>query len=52
MEWTSAVQIGRTVVSFTVRNTAVDKNGGNNMMGVAMMDQEGKGGLGKMIGGA
>lgn len=25
LEYTSAVQIGRTVVSFTVRNTAVEK---------------------------
>lgn len=25
LEYTSAVQIGRTVVSFTVRNTAIDK---------------------------
>jgi len=25
LEYTSAVQVGRTVVSFTVRNTSVDK---------------------------
>lgn len=25
LEYTSAVQVGRTVVSFTVRNTAIDK---------------------------
>ena len=29
-EFTSAVQIGRTVVSFTVRNTAVEKANINN----------------------
>ena len=25
LEYTSAVQVGRTVISFTVRNTAIDK---------------------------
>lgn len=30
LEYTSAVQVGRTVVSFTVRNTAVDKPNFNN----------------------
>lgn len=33
LEHTSAVQIGRTVVSFTVRNVSIDKNSvGNNGM--------------------
>ena len=29
LEYTSAVQVGRTVVSFTVRNTALEKKSGN-----------------------
>jgi pSer/pThr/pTyr-binding forkhead associated (FHA) protein len=34
LEYTSAVQIGRTVVSFTVRNTSVEKASGNQEGGV------------------
>jgi hypothetical protein len=41
LEYTSAVQIGRTVVSFTVRNTAVEKNHANGMMGNIIIDANG-----------
>lgn len=35
LEYTSAVQVGRTVVSFTVRNNSIDKTGGNQITSVA-----------------
>mmetsp|Transcript_31895 Transcript_31895/g.31158 ORF Transcript_31895/g.31158 Transcript_31895/m.31158 type:complete len:111 (-) Transcript_31895:120-452(-) len=44
MEYTSAVQIGRSVVSFTVRNTALDKNHNEGAL-APIMGQLGKGNL-------
>jgi pSer/pThr/pTyr-binding forkhead associated (FHA) protein len=49
LEYTSAVQIGRTVVSFTVRNTAIEKLVGANEDGTGIVGVPPNGNLTKAL---